>query len=165
MRFNTRKIATAAIIAAIYAVVTIFLTYPMSYQAAQFRVAEALTILPFFTSASIPGLFIGCLISNLLSPAGPLDIIFGSAATLISAIITYYIGKSNLKFKRFLAPLPAVVVNALIVGPLLYYTLKWPLIITILQVGLGQLLACYGLGLPLMFVIDKNKELKKVFQV
>lgn len=163
MKKNTRSLALSAIIAAVYAVVTMYLTYPMSYQASQFRVAEALTILPFFSTAAIPGLFVGCLISNLLSPVGPLDIIFGSLASLIAAFMTYLIGKSNLKFKKYLAPLPPVVVNALIVGWLLNYTLKWPIAITMLQVGFGQILACYGLGLPLMLFIEKNQQLKRIF--
>lgn len=163
MKKNTRNLALSAIIAAIYAVVTMYLTYPMSYQASQFRVAEALTILPFFSTAAIPGLFVGCLISNLLSPVGPLDIIFGSLASLIAAFMTYLIGKSNLKFKKYLAPMPPVVVNALIVGWLLNYTLKWPIAITMLQVGFGQILACYGLGLPLMLFIEKNQQLKRIF--
>lgn len=163
MKKNTRNLALSAIIAAIYAVVTMYLTYPMSYQASQFRVAEALTILPFFSTAAIPGIFVGCLISNLLSPVGPLDIIFGSLASLIAAFMTYLIGKSNLKFKKYLAPMPPVVVNALIVGWLLNYTLKWPIAITMLQVGFGQILACYGLGLPLMLFIEKNQQLKRIF--
>ena len=163
MKRNTRNLALSAIIAAVYAVVTMYLTYPMSYQASQFRVAEALTILPFFSTAAIPGLFVGCLISNLLSPVGPLDIIFGSLASLIAAFMTYLIGRSNLKFKKYLAPLPPVVVNALIVGWLLNYTLKWPIAITMLQVGFGQILACYGLGLPLMLFIERNQQLKTIF--
>lgn len=163
MKKNTRSLVLSAIIAAVYAVITMYLTYPMSYQASQFRVAEALTILPFFSTAAIPGLFVGCLISNLLSPVGPLDIIFGSLASLIAAFMTYLIGKSNLKFKKYLAPLPPVVVNALIVGWLLNYTLKWPIAITMLQVGFGQVLACYGLGLPLMLFIEKNQQLKSIF--
>lgn len=163
MKKNTRNLALSAIIAAVYAVVTMYLTYPMSYQASQFRVAEALTILPFFSTAAIPGLFVGCLISNLLSPVGPLDIIFGSLASLIAAFMTYLIGRSNLKFKKYLAPLPPVVVNALIVGWLLNYTLKWPIAITMLQVGFGQILACYGLGLPLMLFIERNQQLKTIF--
>lgn len=159
---NTKQLVTSAIIAAIYAVVTIFLTYPMSFQASQFRVAEALTILPFFTPVAIPGLFIGCLISNLLSPVGPLDVIFGSLTTLIAAIATWQIGKSNLKHKKLLVPLPPVIFNALIIGLLLSYTLKWPLFLTILQVGFGELLCCYVLGLPLLNIIEKNDHLKQI---
>lgn len=162
MKKNTKSLVISSIIAAIYAVVTMYLTYPMSYQASQFRVAEALTILPFFSSSAIYGLFIGCLIANLLSPVGPLDIIFGSLATLLAAILTYYIGKSNLKYKKYLAPLPPVLINMVVVGLLLNYTLKWPLFLTMLQVGLGQLLCCYGLGLPLLMAMEKNAEIKKI---
>ncbi|GAA0718110.1 QueT transporter family protein [Clostridium malenominatum] len=162
MKKNTKSLVISSIIAAIYAVVTMYLTYPMSYQASQFRVAEALTILPFFSSSAIYGLFIGCLIANLLSPVGPLDIIFGSLATLLAAILTYYIGKSDLKYKKYLAPLPPVLINMVVVGLLLNYTLKWPLFLTMLQVGLGQLLCCYGLGLPLLMAMEKNAEIKKI---
>lgn len=163
MKKKTRNLTVAAIIAAIYAVVTMFLTYPMSYQASQFRVAEALTILPFFTPTAIPGLFLGCVIANILSPVGPLDIVFGSLATLIATMLTYSIGKSNLKYKKFIAPFPPVIINAIVVGMLLHYTLHWPLLITMLQVGFGELICCYGLGLPLLLMIEKNKELRKFF--
>lgn len=162
---NTKQLVTSAIIAAIYAVVTIFLTYPMSFQASQFRVAEALTILPLFTPVAIPGLFIGCLISNLLSPVGPLDLIFGSLTTLIAAIATWQIGKSNLKYKKLLAPLPPVILNAIIIGLLINYTLKWPLFLTMFQVGFGELLCCYGLGLPLITVIEKSDYLKQILNL
>ncbi|KAJ49196.1 putative membrane protein [Clostridium tetanomorphum] len=163
MKKRTKNLTLAAVIASMYAVITIFLTYSMSYQASQFRVAEALTILPFFTPTGIYGLFVGCIIANILSPVGPLDVIFGSLATLIGALMTYYIGKSNLRFKKYIAPLPPVIINAIVIGFLLYYTAKWPLFITMLQVGLGELLSCYGLGLPLLLVIEKNKELQEIF--
>jgi uncharacterized membrane protein len=86
--------------------------------------------------------------------------IFGSLATLIAAIMTYYIGKSNLRFKRFIAPLPAVIVNAVVVGMLISYSANIPFIIPALQVGFGQLVVCYLLGLPLLMVIEKNEKLK-----
>lgn len=159
MNIKTRKIVVAGLVAAIYAVLTMSLTFA-SYGVTQFRVAEALTVLPFFSSASIPGLFIGCLIANIISPAGPLDMVLGSAATLIAAIITYYIGKSNLKHKELLAPLPAVLINAAIIGPFLSYALNIPIIISTLQVGLGEIVCCYGLGLPLIYAIKKNSVLK-----
>jgi uncharacterized membrane protein len=97
-----------------------------------------------------------------MSPVGIMDMIFGSLATFIAAISTYYIGKSKLKFKRILAPLPAVVVNAIIIGILLklLYVKDMPLFICILQVGWGQLVCCYGIGLPLIYVIEKNPILR-----
>jgi uncharacterized membrane protein len=162
MNLKSKKITVAAIIAAMYAVLTMVLSFS-SYGVIQFRVAEALTVLPFFSPIFIPAVFIGCLISNLLSPVGILDIVFGSLATLIGAIITYYIGKSNFKIKRYLAPMPAVVINAVIIGVLLHYTLELPLILSMIQVGFGELVCCYILGLPLLMYIERNETLKKYF--
>jgi uncharacterized membrane protein len=159
MKFNVRKIVFGGVIGAIYAALTLALA-PISYGEVQFRIAEALTVLPFFSVFSTWGLFVGCLISNLMSPIGPLDMIFGSLATFAAAIMTYFIGKSNLKFKRFIAPLPAVLVNAVIVGWLISYSANVPFIIPALQVGFGQLVVCYVLGLPLLMVIDRNEKLK-----
>ena len=149
-------------VAAIYAVVTMLLSFS-SYGVIQFRVAEALTILPYFSPVYIPGLFIGCIMSNIISPSGILDMVFGSIATLIAAFMTYLIGKSSLKHKKLIAPLPPVVLNALIVGIMLHYTIKFPLLLSIIQVGLGEAVCCYGLGLPLLMYIDKNSHIKKFF--
>lgn len=178
MKTKTQKIVFAALIGAIYAAVTVLLA-PFSYGLFQVRVSEALTVLPFFSGFSVWGLFIGCIVANLFSPVGILDIVFGSAATLISAIITYFIGKSNLKFKKYLAPLPAVIVNAVVIGILVNITLiKDPVSAVIkgikfntaalwgsmLWIGLGELAACYVIGLPLLLAIDKSKVLKKYFK-
>ncbi len=160
MKLNVRKIVFGGVIGGIYAALTLALA-PISYGEVQFRIAEALTVLPFFSVFSTWGLFVGCLISNILSPIGPLDMIFGSLATFIAAIMTYYIGKSNLKFKRYIAPLPAVIVNAIVIGLLISYSSNIPFVIPALQVGFGQLVVCYILGLPLLMVIDKNENLKK----
>lgn len=147
---NTRFLIQAAVIGAIYASLTILLM-PYSYGMMQVRVSEALTILPYFTPAAIPGLFIGCLISNIVGGYGLLDIVFGSTATLLAAILTY-----KIKVK-FLAPLPPVVMNALIVGGFLSYILGAGLLVTMAWVGLGQLIACYGIGYPLIKVLEKYK--------
>ena len=88
MRKNIRYLTTAVMIAAMYVVLCIALR-PFSYGEVQVRVAEALTILPYFTSAAIPGLFIGCIIANLLGGSIMLDVVFGSLATLLAAIFTY----------------------------------------------------------------------------
>jgi uncharacterized membrane protein len=160
MKQNTiRKIVFGGLIGGIYAALTLALA-PISYGEVQFRIAEALSVLPFFSAFSTWGLFIGCLLSNILSPIGPLDMIFGSLATLIAAVLTYYIGKSSLKFKRFIAPLPAVIVNAVVVGLLISYSANIPFILPALQVGFGQLVVCYVLGLPLLMVIEKNDTIK-----
>lgn len=152
---KTKFLVQAAIIAAIYATLTVALM-PFSYNIMQVRVSEALTILPFFTPAAIPGLFVGCLISNIIGGFGPLDIVLGSIASLLAAIATYKIKN------RFLAPLPAVVTNGLIIGIMLSYLLNVPVLMSIGWVSLGQLIACYGLGYPLLRGLEKYK--KKIFE-
>ena len=92
MRKNIRYLTTAVMIAAMYVVLCLILR-PFSYGEVQVRVAEALTILPYFTSAAIPGLFIGCIIANLLGGSIILDVVFGSLATLLAAIFTYLLRK------------------------------------------------------------------------
>ncbi len=149
--FNIGFIARAAIIAAMYAALTILLE-PISYGLIQFRISEALSILPFFTPAAIPGLFVGCIIANLLGPYGVLDIVIGSFATLAAAIMTYKIKD------KYLAPIPAIVVNALVVGPLVAYYCSFPFYSGILYVGIGQIGVCYFLGLPLLFALTPYKD-------
>lgn len=153
---KTKFIIQAAIIGALYAAVTILLA-PFSYGIMQVRVSEALTILPFFTPAAIPGLFVGCIVANYLGGYGLLDIALGSLATLLAAFLTYKIRN------KALAPLPPVITNALIIGPMLYYILgAFPLYACIGWVALGELIACYGLGYPLLKYLEKNKS--KIFR-
>ena len=140
----------AAMIGAIYAIITIIFA-PISYGMVQVRVSEMLMILPFFTPAAIPGLFVGCIIANIFGGFGLLDVIFGSLATLLSAFLVSKIGN------KYLAPLPPVIVNAIIIGLVLHAVLDLPLYLTILWVGFGQFIACYGLGLPLLLLLEKKK--------
>ncbi|RKD22142.1 Uncharacterized membrane protein [Caminicella sporogenes DSM 14501] len=153
---NTKFLIQASVIAAIYAVLTIVFA-PISYGEIQIRISEALTILPYFTPAAILGLFVGCLIANLLSPVGILDIIFGSLASLIAAYLSYKMPK------KWLVPLPPVIVNGIIIGLLLKYAygIPLPLILLMAYVSVGQIIACYGLGYPLMSILEKYK--KKIF--
>ncbi len=144
----------AAIIASIYAALTIALM-PYSYGIMQVRISEALTILPFLTPAAIPGLFIGCIVANIVGGYGIWDIVLGSSATLIAAFLS-----SKIK-KKIWVPLPPVISNALIIGVMLHYVLELPLLYCIGWVGLGQLIACYGLGYPLLRYLEKIKH--KVF--
>ena len=148
---SIRFIAEAGIIAALYFVLTVAVA-PISYGQLQMRISEALCILPFFTPAAIPGLFIGCIFANLVGGFGLIDIIFGSLATLIAAMITY-----KIKNKWFL-PLPSIVINAFFVGAILYFVLELPFWISVLFVGIGQAIACYVLGMPLFFLLDKHKN-------
>lgn len=145
---NIYKIAKIAIIAALYAVVTILLA-PISYGLIQVRVSEALTILPFLFPESVLGLFLGCLIANVYGGFGIIDIVFGSLATLIAAYLTRRMPN------QWLAPLPPVLVNAVVVGFILKYVLGAPLLLSMLYVAVGQVLACYLLGLPLLFLLRK----------
>ncbi|HCL4439503.1 TPA: QueT transporter family protein [Clostridium botulinum] len=157
------KLVFSAVIAAIYTVLTLLLA-PISYGQIQVRVSESLTLLPFLSSYSIWGVFLGCIISNLIGGNGIIDVVFGSLATLIAAILTYYIGKSNLKFKKYLAPLPPIIINAVVIGFILNYTLKLRLLLSIIWVGLGEAISCYVLGLILISIIEKNKKLMSYFK-
>ncbi len=144
----------AAMIGAIYAVLTVLFA-PISYGMIQVRIAEMLMVLPFFTGAAVPGLFIGCLIANVFGGHGLLDIVFGSLATLISA---YLVTKIN---NKYLVPLPPVIINAVIVGMILSVVTKLPFYMTAAWVGAGQIIACYGLGLPLLLFLEKRQYIFK----
>lgn len=106
---SVKFITQAAVIAAIYVVLVVIFNY-ISFGPVQFRIAEALTILPYFTPAAIPGLFVGCIIANILGGAIVWDVVFGSIATLIGAIGTYLLRKH-----KWLAPVPPIVANTIIV--------------------------------------------------
>jgi uncharacterized membrane protein len=146
---KTRFIVEAAIIAAMYAALTILI--PGGSGQIQVRVSEALTVLPFFTPAAIPGLLVGCLIANLFVGAGPYDIIFGSLATLLAAFLTYKMPR------KFLAPLPPVVINAIVVAFILKMAMNAPLLFTMATVAVGEIIACYVLGYPLLLLLEKQK--------
>ncbi|HED23832.1 MAG TPA: QueT transporter family protein [Firmicutes bacterium] len=142
----------AAMIAAIYALLTVIFA-PISYGMIQVRISEMLMVLPFFTGAAVPGLFVGCLIANIFGGYGILDVVFGSLATLFSA---YLVTKIK---RRWLVPLPPVIVNALIVGAVLHRVLELPFFLTAVWVGAGQLVACYGLGFPLLMILEKRRDI------
>ena len=146
----------AAVIAAIYAVVTVIFA-PISYGPMQIRVSEALTILPYFTPAAIPGLFVGCLAANTISPMGMLDMACGSAASLLSAWLSYV-----LRSRPLLVPLPPVAVNAAVVGAMIYfaYGVPMPLPVCMAWVAAGQFAACYVLGYPLLLCLKGIKGLR-----
>ena len=117
---TTKYLLQGAVIAAVYAVLTIVLA-PISYGPMQVRISEALTVLPVFTPAAVPGLFVGCFVANMVGPYGAVDMICGSAATLIAALLTY-----KLKDKTWLAPLPPVVLNGIIIGGMLHFAYGVP---------------------------------------
>jgi uncharacterized membrane protein len=151
---TTKNITIVAMIAAIYVLLT-YLFAPLSFHYIQFRVSEVLTVLPFFTKLAIPGLLIGTIISNLLSPVGIYDVIFGSLATLLAAYLT------SLTKNRYLAPLPPVIVNSVIIGVMLGVIGGLPVGIPwlILYVGIGELGVCYLLGLPFIFLLERYRDI------
>ena len=163
MKRNTRVrfLTEAAMIAAGYTVLTLLaMMLNLAYGPVQFRFSEALTVLPVLTPAAVPGLAVGCLLSNLWSSMGALDIIFGTAATLLAALTTYKVRNIRVKGIPILAPLPPVLFNALIVG--VEITIVSPggfvfpaFLANALSVGLGELAVCYVLGLPLLVALEK----------
>ena len=141
---KTVYLTQAALIAAIYTVLTMIAAgFDLASGAIQVRFSEALTIMPFFSPAAIPGLTIGCLLSNILTGCALPDIIFGTLATFLGAIGSYALRKH-----RFLCALPPIISNALIIPFVLTYAYHIPggVPLFMLTVGLGELIACMGLG-------------------
>ena len=155
---STLFLVQAAMIGAIYVVLTVAFA-PISFGEVQIRFAEALTILPFFTPAAVPGLFVGCLIANILGGAILPDIIFGSLATLIGAVGTYLLRKQS----KYLAPVPPIVANMLIVPFVLRYGygVNLPIPLMMLTVGAGEVISAGVIGLTLLNVLYKNRQ--KIF--
>lgn len=168
----------AAMIAAIYVVLTLLANaLGLSNYAVQVRFSEALTILPFFTPAAVPGLFVGCILSNVLTGCLPLDIVFGSLATLFGALGTCLIGKMSRKaalaakespqprrksaIYKFLAPLPPIVSNTLIIPFVLacVYQFEGSVPFFMLTVGTGEVISCGILGMILLFSLEKYKNI------
>lgn len=156
MNHKTSFLMKAAIIAALYATLTLMLPF-LSYGGMQVRFSEALTVLPYFTASAVPGLFVGCLLANFFgSPLGMLDVVLGSLTTLAAAWMA-----SKIKNKR-LVPLPSIILNALVIPYVLYEAFGIPYLPSVLWVGLGQTIAVYGVGYPLLLFIDKNDRLKNL---
>lgn len=151
--FNkSKQLVEAAMIAALYVVLTFIANgLGLASSAIQVRFSEALTILPYFTPAAVPGLFIGCILSNVLTGCALPDIIFGSLATLIGAIFT----RKLCKFK-WLAPVPPIVANAVIVPFVLYFAYGIrPLWFSFITVTIGEIISCGVLGMLLLFSLQK----------
>lgn len=160
-KMTLQQMTFAAVLAAVYAVLTLVLPIPQ-YGPVQIRFAEALTVLPFLFPAATPGLFVGCVLANLASPYA-LDIVFGSAATLLACLWT---GRLR---NRWLAPLPAVVCNAVIVGAEIAFSevglgaAFWPAFgFHALTVGVGELIACCLLGQLVLETICRTPVLRNL---
>ncbi|MCI5901288.1 MAG: QueT transporter family protein [Blautia sp.] len=149
---STLFLVQAAAIGAVYVVLTLVFA-PLSFGEVQIRFSEALTILPFFTPAAIPGLFVGCIIANFFGGAIPIDILFGSIATLIGAYFTYRLRNSS----KFLAPVPPILANTVIVPFVLYYGygITLPIPLMMLTIGIGEILSCGVLGMILLGALSK----------
>ena len=145
---TTRSLCLSAMIAALYAALTLLLA-PISYGAIQCRISEAMTLLPILLPQAIPGLVIGCLVANLLSPVAIWDVIFGTLATLIAALGTY-----KLRKKPLLAALCPVVANGVIVGVMLAVFYALPLWMTMLEVAVGEAVAV-ALGFILLAALRR----------
>lgn len=161
-RKRTVNLAVAAIIATLYVVLTFLAAaFGLSSGVIQVRFSEALTILPIFTPAAVPGVFIGCILSNLLTGCAVWDIVFGSLATLSGAIGTYFLRKH-----KILAVLPPIIANSLIVPPVLMYVYGasqayWFLTLTVFT---GEVISCGVLGTLLRKSLEKSSLVKRFFR-
>ncbi len=154
-KMNAIFIAQAAMIAAFYVVLTYVSNLAgLASGVIQVRLSEALTILPFFTPAAIPGLAIGCFLSNVLTGCALFDVIFGSIATLIGAIGTYFLRKY-----KWLAPVTPILANILIIPYVLQvaYGIEDSYWFLMLTIGIGELISAGILGMILLFSLEKNK--------
>ena len=158
---NIRFLSQAGLIAAIYTALCLVL-HPISFGfgGIELRVSEALTLLPVLMPSAVPGLFIGCLLANIMGGATLLDVVFGSLTTLAAALLT-----RKYREKPLLAAFWPVILNALVIGALLRYAygLAMPLWLCMLSIGAGQAVACYAIGLPVMKMMNRIPE--KYFHV
>ena len=172
-RDGSRFLTVAAMIAACYAVLT-FLLWEFSSGLVQVRVSEALCVLPLFTPAAVPGLTVGCLLANLFC-GNVLDALFGTLATLLAAVCVRFIARLSGKKRVFLAPLPSVVCNAVIIPFVLYFgygltafggqeTTAGVLLAEAVSVALGQAISCFGLGIPLYYLVQKVENKYHFFE-
>lgn len=160
-RSKILELVLAAMVAAVYTVLTVFLPIPQ-YGEVQFRIAECMTVLPFLFPWATPGLIVGCFLANLLGSPFVLDWVFGTLATALACLLTAKMPN------KWLAPLPPVLCNAMIVGGEIAFSVTggfggafwgaWGAFA--LSVGFGELAVCYALGLPLLALLPKVKAVR-----
>lgn len=155
---NASKLAKIAIVAALYAVLTIAIA-PISYGGVQFRLSEVMVLLAFIDPLYIPGLVLGCAISNLFSPLGIIDVFVGSFATFLSV---YMISRSK---KLFVATLWPVLFNGLIVGAELYYAAQLPFLLTSFQVAFGEFVVVSIVGYIAFRIIVQDKNIINALRI
>jgi len=162
MKFTTRTLARAAVVAAIYVLLT-FALQAISFRKLQFRVSEALTLLPMLAIEAIPALAVGCLLANLLAGAVWYDVVFGSLATLAAALLT-----RKFREKPLIAAAMPAIVNGLVVGPIVYFAyVRAPgdpvsaaaILLSIGAVALGEVVVCCALGLPMVAALKRIPKL------
>lgn len=159
MKFDTRRLVLCAAVAAVYTVMSYFGSiFGLTYGPIQCRFAEALCVLPFFFPETVWGLFTGCVLTNLMSAYGPIDVVFGSLATLLAGLAT-----ARMRDWR-LAPLPPVLANGIIIGAVISWletgasAAFWAAFAyNGISVAIGEALACYGLGTVLLHYLPKSK--------
>lgn len=159
MKFDTRRLVLCAAVAAVYTVMSYFGSiFGLTYGPIQCRFAEALCVLPFFFPETVWGLFTGCVLTNLMSAYGPIDVVFGSLATLLAGLAT-----ARMRNWR-LAPLPPVLANGIIIGAVISWMETgaskafWAAFAyNGISVAVGEALACYGLGTVLLHYLPKSK--------
>ena len=157
MNKKVNYVVKAGVIAAIYVVLVMIFSL-ISFGPIQFRVAEAMTILPFFTGAAVPGLFVGCLVANFLGGWIIWDTIFGSLATLAAAYLSY-----KLRKKEWLVPIPPILINTVVVGFVLKYAYGIPdgLLVLMGGVFLGEVVSVLGFG---MILLNALKPVRKFIE-
>jgi len=168
--FSTRYISHGAVIAALYAALTFAAsTLGIAFGPIQFRFSEALAVLAWFTPAAVPGLFIGCIIANILCGCVFWDIVFGSLATLAGAVLLRWLrllygkGVLDIKAARWLAPIPNLLLNTAVIPFVLAFVYRFPGSLTyfFLTVGVGEVISGYALGILLFIALEKKPSLFK----
>lgn len=163
-KISAQQLTRSAIVGALYAALTLLSSaFGIAYGPVQFRLSEALCVLPFLFPETAWGLFAGCWVANLISPYGPLDMVVGSLATLLAAQWT---AKCR---RKWMAPLPPVVCNGILVGAVLAWQQSgsmetfWPAFtLNALSVALGEAAVCFGLGLLLLRAVEKSNALRRI---
>lgn len=172
----TKRLVRIALIGAIYTALS-FAVAPFAFGPLQFRVGEALTVLPGMSVLAIPGLTLGCVLTNLLgaissmNPLGMIDAVIGSTATLLAALLSYLVGKKVMqrRLRYLLIPLPPVLVNAVIIGAELSFLYSQgqafgvAFVWNFFLVLIGQAVVCYGLGVPLMVLLERRDLRGRLF--
>ncbi len=158
MNKRVRFICHAALIAALYVLLTyVAKIFVLDSGVIQVRFSEALCILPYFTAAAVPGVTVGCLLANIFTGCALWDIVFGTVATLIGAVLA-----RTLRKNKWLVPLPSVLSNMAIIPFVLMYVYSaeeaYPFLL--LTVGIGEIISIYGLGMLLLIALEKRKIFK-----